>query len=278
MYTALFVASGPAVLHYVPMTPTFPADRAYSYVDRGRALLGNPWLERRWSAFLGTTNGLWHKPPACVWSNVPGDELAAPVDGAMQPAMAFGEVAWSEEANPYGATLVQTRTGLGLTVEVRTLAFHAAPAMVRTATLIHRQTPPQDGWMLVDELRLGVTGGEASAPRPASMRSTPLGEDIGAVIALERPGSGLLMAAGADGRVEADLQGDPHVRFAGRLTPQPRGQRSVAPFALLAFYAGTAGREGVAVMRKTMDLWREYLEYTNRRSAGIEQEGTSDIP
>lgn len=114
------------------------SERAYTYIDRGRAVVGNRWMERTWSAFLGNTNSLVQKAGEFEWLSGRGAEFRVAVEGAGPlEVLDFGDTAWSEENGERGATLVSVQRRPGLEVVVRTMALHEHPAFVRTVSLLN---------------------------------------------------------------------------------------------------------------------------------------------
>ncbi len=251
------------------MNTPLPHDRAYTYIDRGRALAGNRWLERRWSAFLGTTSGLWHKTAQRVWTNVPGDEVCLSVDGEAQPALALGEVAWTEEADSHGVSLVQERSGAGLRIEVRTFVFHALPAMARCVTVRSRPSGAVLGPGLLDDLRLEVAGGEDPAPTPCCLPADELDGEIGGAVALERAGSGLVMAVEAGGGIDLDAWDQKRVRAVYTVADDAAVGRVTLPVCWLCLYSGSAAADGARVLRRARDVWRERQVEQDERAAEI---------
>lgn len=109
--------------------------RAYTYVDRGTALVANGWVERRWSAFMGNTTDLVQKSGDFEWLASRCAEFEVVVDGDPLGIMEFGEVAWAEENDSEGATLVEVKWKVDLEFTLRTMAYHDNPAMVRSASI-----------------------------------------------------------------------------------------------------------------------------------------------
>jgi hypothetical protein len=249
------------------MMPLSSHERAYTYVDHGRALVGNRWMERRWSAFMGTTTGLWHRSAQRVWANVPGEEVTLTVNGEVQPALAFGDVAWSEEADSYGATLVQDRSGLGLSIEVRTFVFHSIPAMARVLTVVNRSAARPVGCTLLDELRLTVHGGEDPSPRPTVVPPVDVDGALGQAVALERPDGGLFVAVEAGGTIDLDAWDDTRVRLAGPVECATQTARVRLPVCWLCFYSGNTAQAGADVMRQALNLWRDRQAELDERAA-----------
>ncbi len=113
-------------------------ERGYTYVDHGLARVGNRWLERVWSGFMGHTTSLMQKSGDVEWAAPKSPEFSLDVDGSRLGVDHFGEIEWSEECNELGATLVATHRCPGLELRVEQLAFHDAPGLLRTTTIFNR--------------------------------------------------------------------------------------------------------------------------------------------
>jgi hypothetical protein len=107
-------------------------DRAYTRIDAGTAYIGNAWLERSWSAFLGNTIGLDYHSASLEWLGRRNPEFAIELDEGVLGYMAFDEAEWFEASSPYGAHLVQRRFSDELALEFTTTAFHKSPGMLRS--------------------------------------------------------------------------------------------------------------------------------------------------
>ncbi len=117
--------------------PTRDGERGYTYVDHGRARVGNRWLERVWSGFMGHTTSLVQKDGDVEWAAPKSPEFFVDVSGSILGVEDFGEVEWSEECNELGATLVATHRCPGLELRVEQLAFHDAPALLRSVSVLN---------------------------------------------------------------------------------------------------------------------------------------------
>lgn len=106
-------------------------ERAYTYVDRTHAVVGNFWMERTWSAFLGNTCSLFQKRGEIEWIAGASSEFEVRDEHRSFDMMDFGEVLWSEENSPIGATLVCRQQRPDLEVCIKTLAYHDNPGMRR---------------------------------------------------------------------------------------------------------------------------------------------------
>ncbi|MCL4217479.1 MAG: hypothetical protein KJ052_10820 [Candidatus Hydrogenedentes bacterium] len=111
------------------------SSRAYTYVDRTVVRLGNRWIERTWSAFIGNSTNLHHKMADTELLEGRSREFALLVDGEWRGVMDFAEIEWSEENSPLGAALICRQRGDGLDVVIRTTAFHDNPGMVRQVSV-----------------------------------------------------------------------------------------------------------------------------------------------
>lgn len=114
--------------------------RAYTHIDRGRAAVGNRWLERSWSTFLGNTVSLIQKDGPFEWMAGQSGEFRVALDEALLEILDFGDIEWSEEANSHGASLLCRRRHARYELSVRTFAYHDLPAMVRTVNVTNLGT------------------------------------------------------------------------------------------------------------------------------------------
>lgn len=109
--------------------------RAYARIDKGVVRLGNAWLERRWSAFLGTTTELRLGPGGedCLARRSPEFH----VDYGSRPLAApdLGDVNWSESADAFGTAVVLELQGPGVALRLETYLFHRCPGMIRTLSI-----------------------------------------------------------------------------------------------------------------------------------------------
>ena len=112
-------------------------ERGYTYVDHGQARVGNRWLERVWSGFMGHTTSLKQKKGDVEWAAPVSPEFSLEVAGSTLGVDDFGEVEWSEECSELGATLVATHRRPGLELRVEQLAFHDAPALLRSVSVLN---------------------------------------------------------------------------------------------------------------------------------------------
>lgn len=118
--------------------------RAYTAVDPGTARLGNAWLDRSWSAFMGQTIDLTHKPDGFSWLTGASPEIGFTLrDGRDFDVMALGEVEWSEECSPHAAGLLLRKgSPPGVGAFIRTLALHETAGLVREVRLFNTGPEP----------------------------------------------------------------------------------------------------------------------------------------
>lgn len=117
-------------------------DRAYAHIEKGVIRLGNAWLERRWSSFLGTTTELRLRPGDrdCLVQKSPEFHL----DYGDRPlaAMDLGDLNWSESVDTHGAAVALDMQGPGVAVRLETYLFHKCPGMVRTLSVTNTGGEP----------------------------------------------------------------------------------------------------------------------------------------
>ena len=111
--------------------------RAYVRVDRGQARVGNAWIERTWSSFMGHTTGLVQKSTGTEWVSARNPEFSVEANGEVLGVEDFGEVAWSETHNALGAVLVAAQVRPGLELTIRTTALHEAPGLLRSVWIMN---------------------------------------------------------------------------------------------------------------------------------------------
>lgn len=207
--------------------PTRDGERGYTYVDHGLARVGNRWLERVWSGFMGHTTSLMQKEGNIEWAAPKSPEFSLDAAGATLGVDDFGEVEWSEECNELGATLVATHRRPGLELRVEQLAFHEAPALLRSVTLLNSGSqaiemgPVIAECIALDRPEVRFCTGDFKQPQESadSAGSPALG-------ALVHGGCGLLMLCESEGRIDlgARSPGICSVAFQGskRLAPSQR--------------------------------------------------------
>jgi len=111
------------------------APRAYTLIDAGTALIGNAWLERRWSNFMGNTIGLEQKPGLVEWCRGKSPEFRIETGQASLGIMDLGYTQWSEEYSPESVTLLMEQEGPAWVLAVHTTAFHACGGLWRGCAL-----------------------------------------------------------------------------------------------------------------------------------------------
>lgn len=199
-------------------------DRAYTYIDRSRAVVGNRWMERTWSAFLGNTTSLLQKAGEFEWLERKGPEFRVVTDEGPLEVLDFGETAWSEENSPRGGTLVSVQSRPGIEITLRTTALHDHPAFVRTVSVLNTGGEPltvreflperlplrRDGLQVyTEDFSSGAVSADWHATQPA------------AALALGDRGLFFGSRGGGHFRLFADEDGECAVRIAGprRLEP-----------------------------------------------------------
>ena len=206
---------------------TRDGERGYTYVDHGQARVGNRWLERVWSGFMGHTTSLMQKEGEVEWVAPTSPEFFLDVDGSTLGVDDFGEVEWSEECDELGATLVATHGCPGLELRIEQLAFHDAPALLRSVTLLNCGGQAIEiGLVIIESIALDnpevrFRSGDFKQPEEAvEFAGTP------ALGALVQSGLGLLMLCEDEGRIDLGSRtpGICSVAFRGakRLAPSQR--------------------------------------------------------
>jgi len=182
---------------------TRDGERGYTYVDHGLARVGNRWLERVWSGFMGYTTSLIQKNGDVEWAAPKSPEFSLDAAGSTLGVEDFGELEWSEECNELGATLVATHRRPGLELRVEQLAFHEAPALLRSVTVFNSgsQTieigPVIAECIALDNPEVRFRTGDFKQPQEAAVS---VGEP--ALGALVHSGRGLLMLCESEGRID----------------------------------------------------------------------------
>jgi len=111
--------------------------RAYTYIDRSVARVGNQWVERSWAAFDGRTASLAVKPAQFDWITGKSTEFRIQTSTGAFGIPELSHIEWSEENSPEGATLILKRTGDTMQLTTRSFVYHELPAMLRSHTLIN---------------------------------------------------------------------------------------------------------------------------------------------
>ena len=112
--------------------------RAHTHVDYATAKVGNRWLERSWSRFMGTTNSLLEKEQDREWVAVNNPEFRIELSDCVLGPMELGDTDFSDTVNELGAVLTLVKSNDALTFTVQTIAFHDMPVMIRQVSLANR--------------------------------------------------------------------------------------------------------------------------------------------
>jgi len=117
-------------------------DRAYVRINAGAALLGNAWLERSWSTFVGNTFELRQKAGNFAWvvGNCPEFRIAT--QNRVFGIMDLGDLDWSEVYTPFGAGLMARKSGPGLLFVIGSFALHENPGMLRSTRIMNISSDP----------------------------------------------------------------------------------------------------------------------------------------
>lgn len=152
-------------------------ERAYARIEKGLVRLGNAWMERRWSAFLGTTTEL--RVPAGGVDCLSRKSPEFHVDYGNRPlaAMDLGDLNWSESVDDLGAAVTLDLQGPGVAIRLETCLYHRAPGLVR-------------------QLSVTNTGGESVAITRAAAEVLPLDPDRFLSRSVQGEAEFSLMAAG----------------------------------------------------------------------------------
>lgn len=170
--------------------------RAYTYVDFALARVGNRWMERVFTRFLGTTSELLQKTPEQHWVKSQPDEAGLSLNG--EHVTHFEDVEISEECDGFGATLVVSRRLPELEVIHRVTALHDNPAMRRIVSIKNLSTEPamltevcieKLSWDTPEPPRLieSVRPGQLEIPSEISISAATCG-DAGMLVGLESRG------------------------------------------------------------------------------------------
>lgn len=178
------------------------SDRAYTHVDYGHARLGNRWLERSWSAFLGHTTSLVQQLGETEWVAARNDEYSLVAEGKTLGVIDFGEVEWSESLTELGATLVATHRHETLALRIEQTAIHEAPALLRSVTLMNHGTRAVEvGPIVIECLTLDVGGIRLFTGDFTRLKESNEPEGRRSVGAMLRGDTGLLFVSEGEGTV-----------------------------------------------------------------------------
>ncbi len=200
-------------------------ERGYTYVDHGLARVGNRWLERVWSGFMGHTTSLMQKSGDVEWAAPKSPEFSLDVDGSSLGLDDFGEIEWSEECSELGATLVATHRRPGLELRVEQLAFHDAPALLRSISVFNSGGQAIDIGPVIAEC-VALDDPEVRFCASDFKQPQATAEFVGkpALGALVRGDHGLLMLCENEGRLELGS------RTPGICSVAFQGGKRLAPF------------------------------------------------
>lgn len=152
-------------------------ERAYAKIDKGVIRLGNAWLERRWSSFLGTTTELLKRPAGQDSLERKSPEFHLDYGGRPIAAMDLGDLSWSETVDAHGATITMELHGPSVAVHLETTLFHPCPGLIRKLTVTN-------------------TGGEPMALTRAAAEVLPLKTDRYTARSVQGEAEFSLMACG----------------------------------------------------------------------------------
>lgn len=107
-------------------------NRAYTRIDLNRAIVGNRWIERTWSAFFGTTSSVIQKAGDVEWAAPQNLEFMFQVDGEPRDPGTLDEITISEDASDMGATVRIQKSKAGIDAVYSTTALHEYPVLLRT--------------------------------------------------------------------------------------------------------------------------------------------------
>jgi len=113
------------------------SDRAYVHISAGTTRIGNAWIERSWSAFLGHTVGLTDRTHARDWLDASVDDFLLVSGERRMTPMDLGEKEWSEAMFLQGAALTVRHAGLGVVFDICTRVFHRAPFIIRSCRILN---------------------------------------------------------------------------------------------------------------------------------------------
>ncbi len=113
------------------------SDRAYVHISAGMTRIGNAWIERSWSAFLGHTVGLTDRVHPREWLDASGDDFLLVCGERRITPMDLGEKEWSEAMFSLGAALTVRHAGPGVVFDVCTRVFHRASFMIRSCRIMN---------------------------------------------------------------------------------------------------------------------------------------------
>ena len=240
--------------------------RAQTYVATGITRLGNRWMTRRWTTFMGNTIGLCPEAGDFDWFTAKSEELLLTGDGAVRGLLELGGVEWSEECDQYAAVLVGRYNGSGLDVTVRNGAFHENPAFFRQIT-VHNSS---DAAVTIDRAVLEVlpihhprmlvmTDGFSVGHESVNWKTT---EEAAVILA---PRYSMLVGIDGGGRFEL-FAPDPETcaLVCGDAVTLAPGEKQVYPETVLLPFTGE-------VQAAVGGAYKQYLKARAERIASLEQ-------
>lgn len=117
-------------------------NRAYTRIDLNRAIVGNRWIERTWSAFFGTTSSLIQKAGEVEWAAPSSPEFSFKVNDDELNPQSLDEISISEEASEMGASVIIKKTKDGIDAIYTSTALHESPVLLRTFRIINSGKEP----------------------------------------------------------------------------------------------------------------------------------------
>lgn len=134
--------------------------RAYVRITAGTTRIGNAWIERSWSSFLGHTVGLADRAGAREWLEASGDDFLLVSGERRMTPMDLGDKEWSEAMFSQGAALTVRHAGPDVVFDVCTRVFHRTPFIVRSCRILNASNQG----MLLDEVVIDRMQLSACAP------------------------------------------------------------------------------------------------------------------
>lgn len=170
--------------------------RAYTKVDAGTACVGNTWLERSWSFFLGNTIGLAQHAGPVEWCRSKSPEFRLETGGESLGFMELGYTQWSEEYMPEGVALLMGQDNEQWIFSKKTVVFHECAGLLHECKLHNLTLEP----VTVDRVALDIL------PLPGTASGMVCQERH---VALRYGNQGLLVGADENGYVEVSEANGP---------------------------------------------------------------------
>ena len=111
--------------------------RAYTRIDLNRAIVGNRWLERTWSAFFGTTSSVMQKAGNVEWAAQASPEFSFKVNGELCDPQSLDEISISDDASEMGAAVSIKKTKGDFDAIYTSTALHEYPVILRTFKVVN---------------------------------------------------------------------------------------------------------------------------------------------